>query len=382
MAAARSGGHQSLAGPALVASSRRCAERLHDSVRQLSSSKALPQEQALKPALVSWLSQAESTCRATGDGASSALASRSDREWAEVLKRLKAELDGLAESWRGLGERATRDCGHRGAEPVTGIPAEVPFEIRMRGRESDGASLVHVPGGGFVRGAEDDDAELDEGPVRWEVIGPFWIDRVEVTVDRYRACVKAKACTQPGMGASCNRSGTGHGEHPVNCVSWDQAVSYCRWAGARLPTEAEWEKAARGPSGRRFPWGQEEPSCDRVVFFDPVRGHGCGTHATFPTGSKPLGASPYGALDMAGNVWEWAAGAYSADPVGIADQQSGNSMRVLRGGGWGKDGQGSLRTTMRLRFAPSNSTPGTGFRCAMDGSGELAAPAGVREGGS
>lgn len=382
MAAARREGPRSLAGPALVAASRRCADRLHESVRQLSGSQPSPQEQRLVPAMLTWFGQAEAACRKTGDDASNALASRSDQDWADVLEGLKSELDGLADSWRAAGEQSRQVCGeHAGAAALPAVQ-EAPIEIRSRVRSSDGAMVVLVPAGEFVSGADDDDAELDEGPVRWGETTSFWIDRTEVTVDRYRACMKAGPCTPPGTGPSCNRAGGAQGEHPANCIRWDQAVSYCHWAGARLPTEAEWEKAARGPSGRKYPWGQQDPSCDRTVFFDPIRGHGCGTHATFPVGSKPSGASPYGALDMAGSVWEWVADPYSADPAVPAVPQGTAPMRLLRGGGWGKDGHGSLRSTMRLRFAPSNATPGTGFRCAMDDDEVTDSSAPIREGGS
>ncbi|HQF26453.1 MAG TPA: SUMF1/EgtB/PvdO family nonheme iron enzyme [Polyangiaceae bacterium] len=237
-------------------------------------------------------------------------------------------------------------------------------------RQWDEADMVRVGAGAFFRGSSDGIA--NEGPARSITLSAFWIDKYEITTARYARCVDAGACKPTATGRWCNQGNAAKRDHPINCVRSDQAEAYCRWAQARLPTEAEWEKAARGSDGRVYPWGNEPPDCERTVWFDPdTRLHACGKFGTWLVGSKPKGASPYGAMDMAGNVWEWVADAYQADYYAIAPSKdppgpNAGSYRILRGGGWGHDGRGALRAAKRFPFAGSNQTPGIGFRCAMD----------------
>ena len=171
----------------------------------------------------------------------------------------------------------------------------------------------------------------------------FAIDRTEVTTAAYAKCVDAGGCTPILRHRNCNSSQPDRGEHPANCVTFTQARRYCEWAGKRLPSGEEWEKAARGTEGATYAWGGAAPACGLVV----ARAPDCTVRGTAPVGSKPSGASPYGALDMLGNVWEW-----TLD--GEGDRQ------ILRGGAWNT---APVSADHRYPY-PDKGTPSTGFRCA------------------
>jgi formylglycine-generating enzyme required for sulfatase activity len=225
----------------------------------------------------------------------------------------------------------------------------------------DGAAMVFVPAGEFLMGAAaaDPDADPDERPEHRVYLDAFWVDRLEVTNAMYAACVGAGGCTPPAH--SRHYGPSEYQGHPVLGVSWNQAVAYCAWAGRRLPTEAEWEKAARGPDGRRFPWGNEAPDPTRLNFDRLV-------DDTVRVGSYPPGASPYGALDMGGNVWEWVSDGYDPDYYArspAVNPTGGDSVsrRGLRGGSW-NTGAANVRATNRFwAFPGRNDTDG--FRCAL-----------------
>jgi formylglycine-generating enzyme required for sulfatase activity len=219
--------------------------------------------------------------------------------------------------------------------------------------------MIRVPGGPFILG--DDTRHPDEGPMQEWTVGPFYIDRYEVTNADYHRFVKALDRPPP---AHWN----GHApppklaDHPVTYVSWYDARDYCAWRGKRLPTEFEWEKAARGTEGLKFPWGD---------IFDPgiantpqsKIGH------TTPVGSFPKGASPYGALDMAGNVWEWTDSWYKPYPGNTRSNPNyGEMYRIVRGGSWFdcefyRCGI-SAPTFNRGFFIPNTKNDTFGFRCA------------------
>jgi formylglycine-generating enzyme required for sulfatase activity len=232
--------------------------------------------------------------------------------------------------------------------------------------------MVCVPCGPFVMGSDPGEGDGDEMPEHVVTLSAYCIDRTEVTVTAYLACVGAGGCGSP-------HGPHGTDDYPVGNVTWLQAAGYCSFAGKRLPTEAEWEKAARGgcelagdaascdgPDERTWPWGDDAPTCDRAVFL------GCGTGTARVGSVSPLGDSPYGLQDMAGNAQEWVADYYDAawyggcgepcvDPTGPAT--SITNMRVARGG----DRSGSaaaVRAANRYWFARDFADYDLGFRCA------------------
>jgi formylglycine-generating enzyme required for sulfatase activity len=204
--------------------------------------------------------------------------------------------------------------------------------------------------------------QADEQPFRPVALAAFWIDGTEVTQGDYKACVDDFGCTLPGVTTYWNPTVTPL--RPVSGVTWSQAVAYCTWnGGKRLPTEAEWEKAARGTDGRRYPWG---PATSVDCAYANVGT--CPPAAPVQVGSYPSGASPCGAMDMAGNVAEWVADYYqddyystaaSTDPPGPAT----GTERVVRGGSYALPGH-NARTSDRQHSAPLSPSAPVGFRCA------------------
>ena len=202
------------------------------------------------------------------------------------------------------------------------------------------------------------------------MLSSFFIDRTEVTVAQYRVCVEAGDCTAPDVGDGCNYQESNREQHPVNCVTWDQAKTYCESRGQRLPTEAEWEMAARGTEDtRKFPWGDDCPTCSRGNYRSTVDGR-CSPApgGTLPVGTSTAGAATSGALDMAGNVSEWVQdwfdGTYytdgpTTDPQGPAD----GMQRVRRGGSWSTTSN-MAQVFRRDMAAPDSPDRQNGFRCA------------------
>ena len=191
------------------------------------------------------------------------------------------------------------DAGNADAGADAGIV--VPCGPSPTGK---GGDMCDVPAGPFMMGcnsAVDTECASSEYPYHSVTVPGFKIDKYEVTASEYKACVTASGCTAANTDSGCNYNVSGKESHPINCVDWAQAKAYCTWAGKRLPTEAEWEKAARGTDGRKYPWGNDALDCDHAVHS----ANGCSNSSTAPVGSKPAGVSPYGAEDMVGNVWEW-----------------------------------------------------------------------------
>ncbi|OFW16631.1 MAG: hypothetical protein A3H27_01260 [Acidobacteria bacterium RIFCSPLOWO2_02_FULL_59_13] len=249
-------------------------------------------------------------------------------------------------------------------------------------RPPERSGMVRIPGGKFWYGCNekvDQDCYPDEKPGRWTVSPEFWIDRTEVTVEAYRRCMLAGQCSDKGLSMpfwkdeerpswawACNWGKEGRDKHPINCVDWNQAKTYCEWAGKRLPAEEEWERAARGADGWKYPWGDaaygeagrvaniaDEALGRERPRWPVAKGYDDGFYATAPVGSFPAGSSPEGALDMLGNVWEWTSS--------WSDQNL--KYRVARGGSWANAPR-LVRASNRYRFDPAYRGETFGFRCA------------------
>ncbi len=242
-------------------------------------------------------------------------------------------------------------------------------------REKDGMEMVYVPEGTFTMGSKNNDSDAwdDEKPEREVYLDAYWIDKYEVSNGQYAQCVADGVCTKPQYSKSYTRpSYYGNDEfadYPVIYVDWHQASAYCAWAGGRLPTEAEWEKAARGPNGNKYPWENESPSCDLANYNQ-------GTYEnpkycvgdTSEVGSYPEGASYYGAMDMAGNVWEWVndwwSDRYDTNVTRNPKGPETGVYRVYRGGSWYYN-YWLIRSAFRLRYVPDDWDFNRGFRCAF-----------------
>jgi eukaryotic-like serine/threonine-protein kinase len=253
--------------------------------------------------------------------------------------------------------------------PATPTAAREPAPSATRIRPADWMVMVYVPGDPFVpfvMGSADNDptAQSDEKPQHDVYLNAFWIDRTEVTNAQYKYCAQAGACKASTYADKSNLNGD---NQPVTGVNWNDAAAYCRWVGATLPTEAQWEKAAKGDGYRVYPWGNQTATCDFAVMKDD-KGNGCGKgDAPWSVGSKPKGASPYGALDMAGNVSEWVADWYGAYPAEYQVNPTGpttGTRKVLRGGSWVNTWP-NVRAAARENDTPENHADNIGFRCVM-----------------
>jgi eukaryotic-like serine/threonine-protein kinase len=264
---------------------------------------------------------------------------------------------------------------------------------------ADGADMVYVPEGVFVMGSNSRDAYDDEKPVHIVHLDSFWIYQYEVTNDLFAVFVKETGylTTAEAQGYSLLWQGgswvmqpdthwaaphgpgsniIGFGDHPVAHMSYYDAAAYCEWAGGRLPTEAEWEKAARGVDSRMYPWGNSSVTGDKVNYCDmhcsydwADNNQNDGFVYTAPVGSFPMGISPYGAFDMAGNVWEWVEDwfdgkFYHTSPYQNPSGPTNGEFRSVRGGSW-IDKERDVRATYRDGNKPDSSSLHNGFRCQI-----------------
>jgi eukaryotic-like serine/threonine-protein kinase len=246
----------------------------------------------------------------------------------------------------------------------TTVPTEAPVQTEIK--DAKNVTMIYIPAGEFTLGS-DTGGDIASRPAQKIDLAAFYIDKYEVTNEMYDACVYAVECRKPTSMGSAKRNtyykNPVFANYPVIYVNWKMANAYCEWRGGRLPTEAEWEKAARGAQDERiYPWEGGELSCGFANY------QSCNGDTT-PVDQYEKGKSPYGVYDMAGNVWEWTSTMFKPYPYDAADgreEQLKPGDRIIRGGGWGLFlGSASIRVDVRLKVDPNYSGSAVGFRCAL-----------------
>ncbi len=277
-----------------------------------------------------------------------AVAWKAEERWPGVVELCEALRGVLAK------EEQPRKPDPEAPAPVV-VAAPPRVEVRERVHEETGMALVYVPGGEYALGAED---LPNAGPVHRVVLSPFWIGKHPVTNEQYRRFLDANSGhrnPEYWSNESFNQP-----DQPVVGVSWADAEAYCRWAGLTLPSEAQWEAAARGPEGKRYPWGDEEPTAE-LANFDGNVGR------TTPVGKYSAGTGPFGTQDQAGNVWEWVFDVWDAEAYrereGKTDPLAGgeDAVRVVRGGSWAYPSR-FLLAAFRGRWHAAVRVQDRGFR--------------------
>jgi len=252
----------------------------------------------------------------------------------------------------------------------------------------DLSGMVRIPGGHFLLGSGPEEGEADERPARRIELATYWIDRTEVSLAAYRTCVLRGECVRPSLPirpVPASRCTWGKDElvaHPMTCVTWEQARAYCRAQGKTLPSEARWERAARGTAGRRFPWGgswpppaggpnlADEAARELLAGWPLIQGYDDGHPLTAPTDRPTTDRTPEGAVDLGGNVAEWILDCYDETSYLTLPEQdplrkgAGScSHRVARGGSWFQEHPSYLRAANRQPAPPGSISPMVGFRC-------------------
>lgn len=256
---------------------------------------------------------------------------------------------------------ATPGAGEETPTPIEVLPTDtpVPPPPTPSPLPAEEVEMITIPAGEFTMGSEAGDD--DERPAHTVFVNEFKIDKYEVTNEQFAKFVEetgyVTGAEQAGEGDSWRTYAVDKDRHPVVKVTWDDAVAYCQWAGKRLPTEAEWEKAARGSESLVYPWGKS---------WDPAKANSRegGYRGTTVVGSFPEGASPYGVMDMAGNVWEWTSDWYDAYPGSTSTSEYyGEQFKVTRGGAWFSTND-LLRGSNRSATSTDARNDDLGFRCA------------------
>ncbi len=244
------------------------------------------------------------------------------------------------------------------------LPTETPVPLEIK--DNKNVPMRLIPAGEFTMGS-DDSGDVGSRPAHVINLEAFYIDKYEVTNEMYDACVYAVECRKPQQAGSATRntyfSNPVYAKFPVLYIDWKMANAYCAWRGARLPTEAEWEKAARGTDERLYPWGNQEPDCSLANLT------GCVADTT-PVDQQEKGQSPYGVYGMSGNVWEWTSSLFKAYPYRFTDDRDNLDLtgeRIARGGSWHIFGgnSGNVRADTRLKLDPGYYGAYVGFRCAV-----------------
>ncbi len=235
------------------------------------------------------------------------------------------------------------------------------------------SSMILIPKGNFKMGCLiSKDLNCDEVIEKEHEVylSNFEIDPYEVTVEQYAQCVANNKCSEPisfNVDSNCNYHASGKLKHPVNCVTWEQANTFCASLNKRLPTEAEWEKSSRGTNGAIYPWGEIKPSCFYANIYE--KDTGCETKSTSEVGKKQNGMSLYLVHDTIGNVWEWVNDYYDESYYSTNNNSNpqgplNGKYKVIKGGGWNFEGEKYLRPAYRGFGLQNNATPSVGFRCA------------------
>lgn len=226
---------------------------------------------------------------------------------------------------------------------------------------------VDITAGTYSMGSEE--GERDERPLRPAEVAGFRISRTETTSAQYALCVGAGVCERPILDSAlehCNWGRRSRLDHPMNCVTWQQAQTFCEWVSGRLPYEVEWEYASKGGKDQKYPWGDETATCSWAVMDEG--GPGCGTFTTMPVCSREAGNTDQGLCDVAGSLWEWTLDLYRTKSSvrqqgdGKPKSPQGRAPRVLRGGSW-KNGADALRCANRISELPDATSEYIGFRC-------------------